>query len=148
MPDNTRIIKFRNSKPYSALPRVSSGEIVRAKTFTDLINAITNEWNWREAQHYEGGMGVTVLKYTMTSVDVNNIQTGMLIRAYDIATMINEMNKIGVAGLLCDCNCNYCGCNCNYCTCNCFYCTCNCNYCTCNCNWVNCYHRSKYIKED
>ena len=148
MPDYTKIDKFQNTKEYTNIPRVATGEVVKAKTFIDLINAITKEWNWRQSHDYEGdslkGSGVTVFKYTMTSVDEKNLQTGMLIKAEDISTMIDEMNKIGVKGLLCDCNCNYCSCNCNYCTCNCNYCTCNCNYCTCNCNWSNCYHKSRY----
>lgn len=151
IPNYTKIDKFRNTKSYGNLPKVTTGEVVRAKTFTDLINAITNEWNWRQSIDYttydKKGTGATVLNYTMTAVDVNNLQTGMLIKASDISAMIDEMNKIGVSGLICDCNCNYCSCNCNYCTCNCNYCTCNCNYCTCNCNWLNCYHSSKYINK-
>lgn len=130
---------FKNSKEYTPLETVKTGELVYAQTYADLIKKIDDEYRWRE-EHPGQTVGITVFREAFTQVDISKLQTGELIKADELNLIIDEMNKIGAIGMICDCNCNYCSCNCNYCGCN-------CNWCTCNCNWGSCYHTSEYSKK-
>lgn len=138
MPNNTIKDIVQQTKAYNPLTKVATGEVIYAKTFTDLITKINEEYTWRQGKPKEGS-GFILFMENFTAVDQEKVKEGQIIYANEINLMIDEMNKIGPKGLICNCNCNYCTCNCNYCTCN-------CNWCTCNCNWGSCYHTSEYEK--
>lgn len=133
MPNYYRKDLVKQKKSYDAVPKVATGQTIYAKTFKDLITKIAQEYNWRKGKA-RSGSGLVLFMENFSAVDANKLKAGQIINAKEINLIIDEMNKIGPLGMICNCNCHYC--------------TCNCNYCTCNCNWGNCYHTSEYEKHN
>jgi hypothetical protein len=147
-----------NAVTYS-IGAVSSGGMINANKFNELLNNINSERVRRGSSSYPyslsspinhldyntftsllsvAGPGTTQAYNNNGTVDVITYpQVGAPAVPPDVgagalitASAINNLiSSIVSAGQVCTCNCNYCTCNCNYCTCNCNY------SCTCNCNY-------------
>jgi len=106
--------QFENTKEYEDLPTkgLRTGGLIYAQTYIDLINKIQAEYNWR--RNNKPSQGETVFMENFSLTDESQLSPGKVITATEIKLMVEEINKLGHKGTLCDCNCNYCACNCNY----------------------------------
>lgn len=116
--DYTRDANERWMSSTSTIGTISSGSILYASKFQEIINKIAECANRRNS-NYCFTYGTWQLSYRNGTA-----YSGMVISAGYINTIINDLNNLLNS---CSCNCHYCSCNCNYCTCN-VHCPCTCNY--------------------